>query len=94
MAKAYGTARYLYDFATYEEYAAKFHVWDDIKDPYIRQDDPRLEVYANMQTLNAFFEGVGVLVKKGLVDIDLVEDLLSRRIIWYWDKTKPIATRA
>jgi hypothetical protein len=35
-------------------------------------------------TLNTFFEGVGVLVKKGLIDIELVEDLLSQRIIWYW----------
>ena len=45
-----------------------------------------------MQTLNAFFEGVGVLVKKRLIDIELVEDLLSQRILWYWEKTKPIAT--
>ena len=36
-------------------------------------------------TLNAFFEGLGVLVKKGLIDIELVEDLLSQRIIWYWE---------
>jgi hypothetical protein len=36
-------------------------------------------------TLNTFFEGVGVLVKKGLIDIELVEDLLSQRIIWYWE---------
>jgi hypothetical protein len=32
-----------------------------------------------------FFEGLGVLVKKGLIDISLIEDLFSQRIIWYWE---------
>jgi len=36
-------------------------------------------------TLNAFFEGLGVFVKKGLIDIELVEDLFSQRIIWLWE---------
>ena len=36
-------------------------------------------------TLNAFFEGVGVFMKKGLIDIELVEDLFSQLIIWYWE---------
>ncbi len=30
----------------------------------------------------AFFEGIGVLVKKGLIDVELIEDLLANRIIW------------
>jgi len=25
-------------------------------------------------------------VKKGLLDIDLVEDLFSQRIIWFWEE--------
>jgi hypothetical protein len=36
-------------------------------------------------TTYAFFEGIGVLVKKGLIDIELVEDLFSQRIIWVWE---------
>jgi hypothetical protein len=36
-------------------------------------------------TLLTFFEGLGILVKKGLIDISLVEDLLANRIIWFWE---------
>ena len=35
--------------------------------------------------LMTFFEGLGVLVMKGLVNVALVEDLLSERVIWYWE---------
>jgi hypothetical protein len=34
--------------------------------------------------LTLFFEGVGVLVQKDLINIDLVERLFSDRIIWFW----------
>jgi hypothetical protein len=43
------------------------------------------EAYADYMTTYAFFEGGGVLVKKGLIDIELVEDLFSQRIIWVWE---------
>jgi hypothetical protein len=44
-----------------------------------------IEIHADQGTLLHFFEGLGVLVKKGLIDIELVEDLLSQRIIWLWE---------
>ena len=44
-----------------------------------------LEAYIDHMSLFTFFEGIGVLVKKGLIDVELVEDLFSRRIIWFWD---------
>ena len=72
--KAYGVVRYK-------------HKWTDLKDwlsKYGADVDP--EAYADAMTLNAFFEGLGVLVKKGLIDIELVEDLFSQRIIWYWEE--------
>jgi hypothetical protein len=36
--------------------------------------------------LMTFIKGIGILVKKGLIDIELVEDLLSQRIIWIWEQ--------
>lgn len=72
--KAYGVVRYK-------------HKWTDLKDwlsKYGADVDP--EAYADAMTLNSFFEGLGVLVKKGLIDIELVEDLFSQRIIWYWEE--------
>jgi len=46
--------------------------------------------YADYMTLNTFFEGLGVQVKKWLVDIELAEDLFSRRIIWHWEHHLPL----
>ena len=37
-----------------------------------------------------FFDGIGVLLHKKLVDIDLVDDLMSESIIVTWEKMKPI----
>jgi hypothetical protein len=38
-----------------------------------------------------FFEGVGVLLHKKLVDISVVDDLFSSPIKISWEKLKPIA---
>lgn len=37
-----------------------------------------------------FFEGIGVLFHKKLVDIDWIEDLMSESIVVTWEKMKPI----
>lgn len=38
----------------------------------------------------SFFEGVGVLVKRGLVDVSLIEDLLLIHTLTTWEKVEPI----
>ena len=48
-------------------------------------DKDALESYADELTLAVFIECIGVLVKKDLIDIELVEDLLSQRIIRFWE---------
>jgi hypothetical protein len=40
-------------------------------------------------SLSFFFEGIGVLVLRGLVDPSLVDDLMSGPIISYWEKMRP-----
>jgi len=47
------------------------------------------DVWIPIQTLAQYFEGISILVQKKLIDVDTVERLLSGRIIWYWDSTKP-----
>jgi len=37
-----------------------------------------------------FFEGIGVLLHKKLVDVDLIDELMSESIIVTWEKMKPI----
>ena len=47
------------------------------------------EVFVTFHQLTLFFEGVAVLVHKGLVDIDLAERLFYDRVIWFWEMMKP-----
>jgi hypothetical protein len=77
--KAYGNLRYKYYEDAYEhrmsgaDYLKKYGAAGDS------------DAYADHMTIWAFFEGIGVLVKKDLIDVELVEDLFSRRIIWIWE---------
>jgi hypothetical protein len=36
---------------------------------------------------------MGMLVQKGLINIDYVDELLSYRIVWWWEKMKPMYER-
>jgi hypothetical protein len=47
------------------------------------------EVFLPFHQLTLFFDGVGVLVQKDLINMDLVERLFSDRIIWFWTMIKP-----
>jgi hypothetical protein len=81
--KAYGLSRYQHIYENFDDFLQKYHV----------TVDP--EAYADLMTLSFFFEGLGILVKKGLIDISLVEDLFSQRIIWFWEeKAIPNVLRA
>jgi len=70
--KAYGSVRYAYKWRDFDEFVEKY------------MPEKNVEEYADFMTLGTFFEGLGVLVKKGLIDIGLVQDLVSERIIWYY----------
>ena len=41
-------------------------------------------------TVGVFFEGIGVLVQRKLVDVRLVDDLFGEAIQVVWEKLKPI----
>ena len=38
----------------------------------------------------SFYEGIGVLVERGLIDVTLVNRLLRRNILLFWDRLGPI----
>jgi len=48
------------------------------------------EVYSKWQSIARLFNGIGVLVKKNMVDIELVEELLAVIIIVSWTNMSPI----
>jgi len=81
--KAYGTWRYLLypqiqDVTDYQEKVLN------------ERAKGNLEPWLSGQLLGTYFEGLGMLVKKGLVDIDWVEDLFSNRIKFFWEAGAPI----
>jgi len=49
-----------------------------------------LTPWFHMQILVTYFEGLAMLVKRGLMDMEVVEDLFANRIIWYWEAMKDI----
>jgi hypothetical protein len=51
--------------------------------------DENLEIFTTYQVLNTYFEGLGILVKEKLLDVALIENLLKRRIQWFWEYTAP-----
>ena len=64
--------------------------YDDLAD-YVRRYAADAEVLAAGYSVGVFFEGIGVLVKRKLVNMDLVDDLLSSDIVSTWEKMKPLA---
>jgi len=83
-AKAYGSTRYKTPPEEFEKLVSDFRA---------HSPDLDLELYAHWQTLQTYFEGLGLLVKKGLLDITFVEDLFSNRILWWWEQHHSMRAR-
>jgi len=56
---------------------------DDFEKKYLDDRDNR----AKFMACSDYFEGVGVLVKRKLIDPELVDDLVSSGIMRFWEKT-------
>jgi hypothetical protein len=48
--------------------------------------ETNLEVWSLIQSVTAYFEGIGLLVYRGLIDISLIDDLMSDGVIVLWEK--------
>jgi hypothetical protein len=48
------------------------------------------EMSAKFNSVGTFFEGMGVMVKRKLIDVTVVDDLLSGPIMSLWQKFEPI----
>ena len=51
------------------------------------------EVYVEINSLLCYFEGIGLLVNRKLIDIDLVAELMSTPIIFVWEKVSNFVER-
>jgi hypothetical protein len=78
--KSYGFLRYQYPDIEGEK------LFNFATEPY------DAESFMAIHCLNQYFEGIAVLVETGLLDIKLVENLFSRRIIWFWERMETMFT--
>ncbi len=72
----------------YELFSWKWNDYDDYQRKYSYQSNP--EAAMNRNIFGSWLEGVGVLVKRKLIDPSFIDDLISGPIIVYWEKFKPI----
>ena len=78
-------------------------VWTEIRfwewgsyDEYLEKYGPQTnpEAYSLMMSIVNFFDGVGMLVKRELIDMSFVEEMFSNHIILFWRKLEPIIKEA
>jgi len=73
----------------YEDMLAYWE-WKDYEDYVKKYVEPK---GIQQVTVQRFFNGIGVLVLRGLIDVTLVNDLMGEAIIRTWEKFKPIYER-
>jgi len=77
-ARAYGRVMYVYKWTDPEDWQRQF------------MPDKNIEAYSDHQILSTYFEGLEVLLKQGLININLIDDLLSDRIVWSYEFMDPM----
>ena len=68
--------------------------WEDFDDYYRKYgsvNNPK--AFALRSSMWYRLNGVGLLVKAGLIDVDRVYDLMSTTILWQWEKWRDILIR-
>jgi len=61
--------------------------YDDFIEKFGPETNP--DAYFRLSSIGTYYEGIGVLVKRNLVDPYLVDDLMSGRILQYWEAMGP-----
>ena len=63
--------------------------WDSIEDYAEKYGTGNLKASAQLISVLAFFEGIGVLLKRNLINIAMVDDLMSSYVLQTWNKYGP-----
>ena len=66
----------------------EFDGYEDFIQKYSWESNPR--VRAQLYYMMMFYEGIGLLVKRGLIDIEMVEDFMSGVIMGFWGRYGPV----
>jgi len=71
-------------------------LWEEILKREAKDLDDYRHKYgtAELWSVGLFFEGIGILLKRKLIDIELVDDMFTTPIKWTWLKIKDIVLEA
>ena len=65
--------------------------WDDVEDFWVKYGQAANEdAFITIIEVAWYFEGVGQLLRDGLIDIRLVDSMYSSRVIDFWEKMLPV----
>lgn len=67
----------------------KWNDYDDFLEKYGPTTNPN--AWRSLGSVAGYFEGIGLMVNKKLIDISLVENLMSTHIIFFWEKIRPLS---
>jgi hypothetical protein len=62
--------------------------YDDFMEKYGQRTNPK--AYSKFVTMGNYFEGVGMLVGRGLIGVEMVYDLMWSPITEFWEKFSPV----
>lgn len=76
--ESYGMVLWRFEWEDFDDWQRKYHPKAD------------LETWTSWVSVARFFSGIGTLVKRKLIDIGLVDNIMGGPVIWTWEKMEPI----
>ena len=70
----------------HEMWRMEWNDYDDFRKKYNLRNNP--EAWAAYNSAGRFYEGLGVLVHRKLIDISWMYDTMAEDVIYFWDKFK------
>ena len=74
---------YNWEWEDYEDYRTKYGTGSG-----------NMEAFSMWMRTFQYFDGLGILIHKGLLDKALVAEMMSESLVLFWDKCKPIVEAA
>ena len=73
----YGNVAYIFEYKDLDDWMKKYHPKTNIA------------AYSSWIRVGRFFDGAGILVKKNLIDINLIIEQMREVILYSWEKMEP-----
>jgi hypothetical protein len=64
--------------------------WKDMNDFWNKYGPENTEAFAEWMSFGTYFTGIGVMLKRRMINVGVVNDLIGDYVIWVWDKWKTL----